>query len=155
MDTRGFVRWLVKGILIIGLLFGLLPLVEGRLRHRGVLGLLVVALVSVGLIALTYSWYRWGRTGDKRTRPSPFTENTGESIEEAILIRSARNQVAGVALEYAYLKKRFGRRGEDWELDRQVLVKRGDRHYDEMRLRFPDGTSRTIYFDITAFFGEF
>jgi hypothetical protein len=152
VDTPGFVRWLVKGILIIGLLFGLLPLVEGRLRHWGVLGLLVMALVSVGLIALTYSW---GRTGDKRTRPGPFTENTGESIEEAIVIRSARNQVAGVALEYAYLKKRFGRRGEDWELDRQVLVKRGDRHYDEMRLRFPDGTFGTIYFDITAFFGEF
>jgi len=29
----------------------------------------------------------------------------------------------------------------------------GKRSYDALTLKFPDGTSTTVYFDITSFFG--
>ena len=74
-------------------------------------------------------------------------EKSGESIEEAIIVES-------IAAEYEYLERKFGERGKNWELDTQSLVKKGNKYYDRIDLKLSDGTRKTIYFDITAFFGE-
>jgi hypothetical protein len=81
-------------------------------------------------------------------------ENSGTSRDEAIVIE-ADSHVMGVMVEYAYLEKRFGEQGQAWELASQLLMSSDDRKrsYDALTLKFPDGTSTTVYFDITAFFG--
>ena len=81
-------------------------------------------------------------------------ENSGTSRDEAIVIETD-NHVVGVMVEYAYLEKRFGERGQAWELEAQLLMTSDDgkRSYDAFALNFPDGTSTTVYFDITSFFG--
>jgi hypothetical protein len=83
-----------------------------------------------------------------------YVENSGESLEEAIIILEAESHREGVASEYEYLERRFGKRGKDWELERQSLLEKGDKYYDRMDLIFPDGTKKIIYFDITSFFME-
>jgi hypothetical protein len=59
-----------------------------------------------------------------------------------------------VQAEYRYLAQEFGRLGIDWELVGQGLVERGGRAYDEMHIKLADGAERTIFFDITQFFGK-
>ncbi|MGQ9608584.1 MAG: hypothetical protein ACUVWN_04750 [bacterium] len=80
-------------------------------------------------------------------------KKNGESIEKAIVI-DAENEVTGVLAEYEYLEKRFGKRGKDWKLNMQSLIEESKKIYDMMDLTLSDGTEKTIYFDITSFFGK-
>lgn len=80
-------------------------------------------------------------------------KKNGESIEKAIVI-DAENEVTGVLAEYEYLEKRFGKRGKDWKLNMQSLIEKSKKIYDMMDLTLSDGTEKTIYFDITSFFGK-
>ena len=52
------------------------------------------------------------------------------------------------------LAKRFGRLGDDWKLEIQLALEIDGRHHDELRLILSDGTSKTVYFDITAIWGK-
>lgn len=83
-----------------------------------------------------------------------YVERSGESIEEAIIILGAKNNLEGIFAEYEYLEVKFGKRGKDWKLERQVLIQRGDKYCDEMILKFSDGTKKTFYFDVTSFVGK-
>lgn len=83
-----------------------------------------------------------------------FSNNRGESIDDAISIYNAKTDSEGVVSEYYYLEWRFGERGVDWELDQQFLLQEEDRFYDRMDINFSDGKETTIYFDITDFFGK-
>ncbi len=84
-----------------------------------------------------------------------FIEKTGESIEEAIVILDASNHMEGVGAEYEYLAKKFGVQGKDWKLIRQSLMPYGGRQYDRMEIELADKAQKTIFFDITSFFGKF
>ena len=83
-----------------------------------------------------------------------FSKNTGETIKDAILIRGAESDKAGVDSEYVYLDAKYGLKGLDWELMQQALLKENGRDYDQMDLKLSDGTEKTLYFDITEFFGK-
>lgn len=82
-----------------------------------------------------------------------YEENSGDSIENAIVIHGALNEKEGVYAEYEYLSKKFGERGKDWKLVQQSVTDgiKG-KYYDEMEIILSDGTKRTICFDITEFF---
>ncbi|MEO0185814.1 MAG: hypothetical protein ABIL22_07175 [candidate division WOR-3 bacterium] len=84
-----------------------------------------------------------------------FIEKSGESIEEAIVILNATNSMEGVNAEYQYLAKKFGVQGRDWKLIRQSLMPQSGRQYDKMEIELTDRTKKTIFFDITSFFGKF
>lgn len=83
-----------------------------------------------------------------------YVEKSGETMEEAIMILDTESHREGVASEYRYLEEKFGKRGEDWELEKQSLLMKDDKYYDKMDLIFSNGTRKTIYFDITSFFTE-
>jgi len=80
---------------------------------------------------------------------------SGQSTEDAIKILGVKDNFIGVMAEYEYLEKKFGKKGIDWKLEMQALIVEGDKYYDKMVLKFSDGTKKTIYFDITPFFGKF
>ncbi|MGQ9585877.1 MAG: hypothetical protein ACUVXG_10820 [Anaerolineae bacterium] len=84
-----------------------------------------------------------------------FEGGPGNTVEAAVVIRGAADHLQGVAAEYGYLTSEFGRRGVDWQLEQQALLKVGGRYYDEMRLRLADGTRQMVYFDLSEFFGRF
>jgi hypothetical protein len=57
----------------------------------------------------------------------------------------------GIAWEYAWIKERFGayrRKGQ------RLLMGDGGRRYDQVSVEVADGTERTLYFDITRYFGR-
>jgi hypothetical protein len=84
-----------------------------------------------------------------------FSNNNGESIDDAIIILNAQTDSEGVEAEYHYLEKRFGKKGTDWSLDQQSLVNEDGAYYDAMDITLSDGRTLNIYFDITDFFGKF
>ena len=84
-----------------------------------------------------------------------IVKNSGESINDAIIILGATGSTDGVAVEYEYLEEKFGKRGLGWKLNRQSLLSINNKYYDEMDLTLSDGTQIVLYFDITDFFGKF
>ena len=97
----------------------------------------------------------WNRTQDLAYSHISFSNNSGESIEDAIVIINATGEEDGVDSEYYYLEKRFGIQEIDWELVSQSLLSgEGDRYYDKMDIRLSAGEMISIYFDITDFYGK-
>ena len=105
-------------------------------------------------------------SGDNRTNISEtesliyngyitFVGNSSGSTEGAIKILHAKGEDDGVASEYYYLQSKYGRPKVDWNLNSQSTVVVDGRAYDKMDIQFSDSTRRTIYFDITEFFGKF
>ena len=90
----------------------------------------------------------------KKHRGITFEGGSGDTIERAVVIQGAPNEALGVEAEYRYLARKYGRRGVDWELVGQGLLQPGIRQYDEMHIKLADGTTRTIFFEITEFFGK-
>ncbi len=80
--------------------------------------------------------------------------HTGRGPDEAIIIE-ARTSLDGIPLENRALAERFATVGQPWRKERQSLVKQDGRQYDVITIRFADGTSLEVWFDITSFFGGF
>jgi hypothetical protein len=83
------------------------------------------------------------------TIKATVTGGDGSSIEKAVIIKAPDN-FTGVRVEYAWIRKNC----PGWELERQSEFKRGNKIYDKMEFRMPDGRLKTIYFDITDFYGK-
>jgi tetratricopeptide (TPR) repeat protein len=84
-----------------------------------------------------------------------FSNNSGQSNEDAVIIMNATGEEDGVGSEYYYLEKRFGKQGVDWEMEMQSLIGgEDDRFYDKMDIRLSTGEMISIYFDITDFYGK-
>lgn len=82
-----------------------------------------------------------------------FAGGSGDSREEAIVIKNVANHRAGVDAEYLYLEERFGERDIHWRLAMQALLT-GDKRVDRLTIELTDGTTQNIYFDISEFFGK-
>ena len=90
-------------------------------------------------------------------RPNPkitFKGGPGDTPETAVVILGAPNSMAGIAAEYSYLKKKFGRENVDWMLTRQSVLQQKGKVYDRMDLDLKDGSKKTVFFDISEFFGK-
>jgi len=82
-----------------------------------------------------------------------FAGWSGDSSEDAIVIKNAKNHRAGVDAEYLYLQERFGERDIHWKLIMQALLK-GEKRVDWLLIELGDGTTKSIYFDVSEFFGK-
>ncbi|HEV7405062.1 MAG TPA: hypothetical protein VGO11_19115 [Chthoniobacteraceae bacterium] len=73
----------------------------------------------------------------------------GSSLEKAIVIKGATEET-GVHAEYEYLRQHF----PGYKRGSQSLQNAKGHAYDVLEFTTADGMKRTIYFDITAFFGK-
>lgn len=78
----------------------------------------------------------------------------GDSPEDAIRIRGAVGEFDGVGAEYDYASAAHGKRDRDWRLERQTLINKLGRVYDRLDIALAGGGRRTLYFDITEFYGR-
>jgi hypothetical protein len=74
----------------------------------------------------------------------------GASMETAIVLEGATNTFNGIAAEHAYAQKHY----PGWRWQTQGLMSNGGRHYDVIQMIGPKGETKTIYFDITDWFGK-
>jgi hypothetical protein len=84
------------------------------------------------------------------TTTDPSSVEAGTSFETAIVLEDATNTYDGIAAESAYIRKHH----PGWRPMQQSLVEHEGRHYDLIDLIGPNGETRTIYFDITDWFGK-
>jgi len=83
-----------------------------------------------------------------------FKGGPGDTPETAVLISGATNSIAGTAAEYTYLREKFGRENVDWNLKRQSVLQQKGKFYDRLELELKDGSRKTVFFDISEFFGK-
>ena len=78
----------------------------------------------------------------------------GQSEEEAVVIRTTSSSI-GVPAEYAWLEKQYGLRDSDWSINlRMHGPDATGRIHEKFHIKLTDGTEKTIYFDISSFFGR-
>ncbi|OWJ66266.1 hypothetical protein [Inquilinus limosus] len=86
------------------------------------------------------------RPGDDRA----FT-GTGDREETAIVFDGTMTERTGIGAEYAYVARHL----PGWQVCGQgLLTPAGGRLYDQLDLVGPAGERRSIYFDITGWFGR-
>ena len=73
----------------------------------------------------------------------------GEAVDTAVLV-PARSEEQGVAWENDWIWRRYGR----FRKKSVGLATLAGRRLDVVTVELPDGSERTIYFDITEFFGR-
>ena len=74
----------------------------------------------------------------------------GSSFEKAIVIKSG-SETAGVKSEYTWLAAAY----PGYTLVKQQLSFNDKKPYDLMFIKTKDGDNKTLYFDISAFYGKF
>jgi hypothetical protein len=86
--------------------------------------------------------------------PLRFAGGSGDSQAQAVIIKGAPDGIVGARAEYQYLNQRFGPEDVAWRLVKEDLVQTDTRTYEVLTIVLTDRTQRTIYFDITSFFGK-
>jgi len=77
-------------------------------------------------------------------------ERDGSSMEKAFVIKYTGDYFQSIGQEYRIIERKFGVRGEQWEMVVQMMRKEGDRSYDVIEIKLlPSGEETVIYFDIT------
>src|ERR1043166_5296182 len=78
-----------------------------------------------------------------------FAGGDGSSLEKAIIVK-ATDEMSGVHAEHEYIRQHYPSSSEGAQSVRHAK----DRVYDTIDITTADGKTKTIYFDITAYFGK-
>jgi hypothetical protein len=125
-----------------------------------VLGAVLLFSLS-GPFSLPAAGARWAYA--QAVQPAPekpakikitFKGGPGDTPATAVVITGAPNSRVGIDAEYYYLGKKFGQRNVDWKLKRQSVIHEKGKVYDRMDLELKDGSKKTVFFDISEFFGK-
>ncbi|MBI5857337.1 MAG: hypothetical protein HZB42_06775 [Sphingobacteriales bacterium] len=84
------------------------------------------------------------------TTAATHSEKDGSSYEKAIVINE-KSEGPGIAAEYKWLRENY----PGYKLISQSLNGKDGKKYDIMAIETRDGEKKTIYFDITKYFGHF
>jgi hypothetical protein len=74
----------------------------------------------------------------------------GSGFDTAILLPGATNELAGVQAESAYIARHY----PGWRQSLQALLNHNDRMYDRIDIIGPNGEVKSLYFDISDWFGK-
>ncbi len=81
-----------------------------------------------------------------------FIGGDGSSKERATKIMGAKGESDGVAAEYQYLDLALGK--GNWKIEGQALLRVDGARVDELDITTSEG-KKSVYFDITDYFGKF
>lgn len=88
--------------------------------------------------------------------PPLFGEQSGASAEDAIHIHADHGNTSdiGVSAEYHWLRWKIGEEGEDYTLLDRGSKSSGKVALDYFNLHLESGETRTVWFDISQFYGK-
>jgi len=78
-----------------------------------------------------------------------FEGGDGSSIEKAVIIKGA-DTLSGISAEYEYVRKHF----PGSKVLGQRLMNKEPKVYDVIEITDAKGEKRSVYFDITEFYGK-
>lgn len=76
-------------------------------------------------------------------------DGEGSSYDKAVVITS-KNETEGINAEYAWLKEHY----PGYKTEMQSLNYQNKKPYDILNIITADGTKKSVYFDISGFFGK-
>jgi uncharacterized protein YcfL len=76
--------------------------------------------------------------------------SNGSTLESAIVI-NAPNEWDGVKAESIWINQSH----PGWKKGSQALLHKEGKMYDQIEYTTPEGETKTIYYDITSFYGKF
>jgi hypothetical protein len=79
-----------------------------------------------------------------------YAGGDGTSMEQAVFIKNAKDEMEGVEAESKWIQKMH----PGWRKGEQRLLNKNGRVYDEIDYLTASNETKTIYFDITEFFGK-
>ncbi|MFD2147517.1 adenosylhomocysteinase [Mucilaginibacter antarcticus] len=91
-----------------------------------------------------------GVTQSTKANTTVVAQADGSSYEKAIVI-NASGEMQGIKAEYDWLKQNY----PGYTRKGQSSGSYNKRQYDMLQFTTADGNAKTIYFDITSFFGKF
>lgn len=80
-------------------------------------------------------------------------EKDGDSIDNAIII-NAPNSILGVIEEHDHVDRICGSQDNDVISVEQNLIKENQKFYDQFVIKMMDGTEKTVFFDVSSFYGK-
>jgi hypothetical protein len=89
-----------------------------------------------------------------------FVGGHGNSVGDAVVIQGIASTAIGVRAEKQYLTEKFGLSFDvavppiGWKLQRQTLLGSNGSSFDMITILLVDGTERTVYFDVSCFYGR-
>jgi hypothetical protein len=93
---------------------------------------------------------------DNRT-PDPerslFSEGDGSSFANTVATYTPSG-IIGVPAEYPFVSNQYGRPNLAWNLIRQSLRTSCQKYYDLLVIGLKNGEARSIFSDLSAFFGK-
>ena len=101
------------------------------------------------LTILTIAFLLAGQSAYAKPDGVSYAGGDGSSIEKAVVIKGATEET-GVRAEYAYIEKHY----PGYKRGGQSLQSVKGRSYDAIDITTSDGKKKTVYFDITQFFGK-
>jgi hypothetical protein len=85
---------------------------------------------------------------------APTTESAaaepGSSYDTAIVLEEAKNEMSGIEAEHSYIATHY----PGWRQAVQSLLNHDGRIYDRIEIVGPKGETKSLYFDITNWFGK-
>jgi hypothetical protein len=87
---------------------------------------------------------------DSATIEADNISHDGSSFEKAIIINE-KSEFKGIEAEYAWLRKNY----PGYKSKQQSLLSHDGKSYDRLDIITSDGEEKSIYFDISNFFGKY
>lgn len=92
-----------------------------------------------------------GKTALKSTSSSDatnisFSDHTGSSFNDAVVVKGVSNLKDGLAAEYHYISSLHGKRGDDWFLLGQTLIHEQNKLVDVIEIELKNSADRRIFF---------
>jgi hypothetical protein len=106
--------------------------------------LFVIIIVSCSTIK------KAGSETDKNSINSGVVARDGSSMEKAVIIQ-AKNERAGISAENEWIEKNY----PGYFKTMQSLIFNKKRPYDIINIENSEGSTKSIYFNITEFFGKY
>jgi hypothetical protein len=116
--------------------------------------MIITSLVALSALSCSTLPLINGRPSIK-TAPSAvhFSNHTGESFDEAIVVQSVSTQRELSAVEYQYISNRYGQRGVDWFLNSQTIFQANNRIVDVIGITVNKSLEeKVLFFDVTGCF---
>jgi len=108
-------------------------------------------LILLLIVCFTYSCASTRSVTNKtQTNSESAAPGDGSSFETAVIIRE-HTESAGVNAEYAWLRQNY----PGYKLQKQALVQNKGVPYDVLDIITGNGEQKSIYFNISGFFGKF
>jgi hypothetical protein len=80
---------------------------------------------------------------------SYYTGGDGSSFAQAVFFPNAKSSMDGVPLEKKWLAEKY----PGYKMTRQAVIEENNRLYDSLEIVTASGETKTVYFDMTSWFG--